>query len=606
MAITWSQPNAPFSGIDKRWQCGDVSNDGKVMMAGTFFGGDGFLYRSDDYGASFSKITTVDIGVNANGYWQVKLNSDGNRAVTIVQTQDDGSNFLYYNNSSWTRILSGYDNNATTCAIDYDGTSVLMGGHYNTTGLFLYSGNSGIKLDSAGYMGNATPTGEYYWENCAINGGKIIAHTDYRVPDGVVVIGEYPYTTGHWTKWNWSTVSNDDRYNDCTVNKEGTKFLLCGLWISGYERAVFAKESTSDWGLTPLRYCSGEAPPGTSGFNFWQTNSLGMSFSKISNDSSLLSSLQQGLVGHWALDSATGTTDLSTGGHSGTAYGGMAIGGAIGRTGEAGTATTFITDDYIQFSGSANSPLNITGDEISISYWIYPNSAKVFSMVVNKDSVDSYQYSSYYENNKFFFLLGIEMGEAHSTVNTYPLYNWYHVVNVYNGAKMKIFVNTIQDLDHAITGNIETNSYKDLGIGAFCDTHFYPEPAHPNSYMNGILSDVRIYDRALTSNEIACLYTSTSPTRILVGSTDTGFPQYWNNWSDSTTSSGLDPYGDVTPRAWHISSMDGIGQYLMCGAADGLLFVGINDDLYNQPYVFGPAGYFQGIRSIQGIRTLTL
>ncbi|MDD5766506.1 MAG: T9SS type A sorting domain-containing protein, partial [Candidatus Marinimicrobia bacterium] len=79
---------------------------------------------------------------------------------------------------------------------------------------------------------------------------------------------------------------------------------------------------------------------------------------------------------------------------------------------------------------------------------------------------------------------------------------WYHVVGIYDGTNMLLYVNGALTSQTAFSGAIKTTTI-DLMIGQVL-------PSVSTYNFKGTLDDVRIYDYALSFEEIAQLYTEPS------------------------------------------------------------------------------------------------
>jgi hypothetical protein len=81
-------------------------------------------------------------------------------------------------------------------------------------------------------------------------------------------------------------------------------------------------------------------------------------------------------------------------------------------------------------------------------------------------------------------------------VATFPLVtnNWYYVAGTYDGAYARLYINGNFNNQAAGTGSISTSALP-LTIGGGSGINF-----------NGLLDDVRIYNRALSAAEIQALY----------------------------------------------------------------------------------------------------
>jgi eukaryotic-like serine/threonine-protein kinase len=80
--------------------------------------------------------------------------------------------------------------------------------------------------------------------------------------------------------------------------------------------------------------------------------------------------------------------------------------------------------------------------------------------------------------------------------------HWHHVIGVYDGMKMKLFVDSDLDISAKATGRINTNSEP---------VHIGKNSEKPGRMWNGLIDDVRIYNYALSEIEIEALYSDEKP-----------------------------------------------------------------------------------------------
>jgi len=80
---------------------------------------------------------------------------------------------------------------------------------------------------------------------------------------------------------------------------------------------------------------------------------------------------------------------------------------------------------------------------------------------------------------------------------------WHHLVGVYDGTAMTLYVDGNKDVQKVASGQIRTNSYR-LLIGA----NAYYLNSSPREW-EGLIDDVRIYSYALNEHEIKKLYANT-------------------------------------------------------------------------------------------------
>ena len=198
-----------------------------------------------------------------------------------------------------------------------------------------------------------------------------------------------------------------------------------------------------------------------------------------------------GLVGYWMLDEGSGTTAYDSSGYDnhGTIY------GATWADGKAGKALSFDgVDDYVSVPDSAS--LDIT-NEITIEAWImkpdYTN-----GWILNKES--SYNLEIAGGDNSIECNLKEQDGPGHTFFfgGNFPPNVWTHVAMTYDGNFLKAYLNGDELGRRSLTITIETST-SDLLIGRRL-------LGTPN-YFKGIIDEVRVYNRALSEEEIIFIAT---------------------------------------------------------------------------------------------------
>jgi prepilin-type N-terminal cleavage/methylation domain-containing protein len=215
--------------------------------------------------------------------------------------------------------------------------------------------------------------------------------------------------------------------------------------------------------------------------------------------------LSNGLVGYWALDNTTGTTDLSGNGNNGTAYGTMSIGTAANHLGTANKATTFDgVDDYVDVQHNINQ-INLP---LTISTWVKSTIVnqgdwKAFISKYTAGSnngwgIDSSsgEYHFYYFKDASNKLMSGSFGYSFGATST----DWVLLTTVVNTSGLTLYRNGVGVTSGLWTG-IAGNSSQSANLQIGRITNY-------GIYFNGLISDVRIYNRALTQTEITNLYNS--------------------------------------------------------------------------------------------------
>jgi hypothetical protein len=220
-------------------------------------------------------------------------------------------------------------------------------------------------------------------------------------------------------------------------------------------------------------------------------------------------SLTDGLVAYWNFDETSGETAIdSAGTNNGTLYGDA-------------TRVSGILNGGLRFSGNgyvnvpSSSSLNINGNAITISVWYKPSTSNVFtnsnSQMVCKWYDGESSYSLGYSSGSNQIWLAIDAtnnANAYSSISVDIVNQWYHIVGVYDGTQQIVYVDKIAGTPVANSGNIDITS-RSLRISGYSSGSGY-------SPLNGTIDDVRIYNRALSADEVAQLYAVPEPATLFL------------------------------------------------------------------------------------------
>lgn len=199
-------------------------------------------------------------------------------------------------------------------------------------------------------------------------------------------------------------------------------------------------------------------------------------------------------------------------------HGSLTGGGSFGKNGPLGNSVEF--DGYNSGSrielGSDNllNPNNVT-----VSAWVYPYD--------QGGNYSSYNYNYIYSNardccnpyNGIDFRIvngnidfGICNGDRYSATGGSPSSEvWSHVIGTYDGSTIKVYLNGNQVASNGYTGGVGSPSTYDNYIGGM---------GHgPDQYiLDGKLSNLRVYNRALSQSEVNQLYNFRGGSRSSQGS----------------------------------------------------------------------------------------
>lgn len=213
--------------------------------------------------------------------------------------------------------------------------------------------------------------------------------------------------------------------------------------------------------------------------------------------------LFNGLVGYWTMNESSwnGTSgevkDSSVNSNNGTAQNGATT-TSSSKYSYAGSFDG--SNDYVSIPH--NSGLNSMQ---TVSAWIKTNSQNtVQSIVQKKQAATGGQYYALYidsNNNVTFYINGATAGNGASTpTNSITTGTWTFVVGTYDGSTIKTYINgQSSGTPVSLTAGDYSNS-NNFYIGIHAST--------TAQKFNGTMDEVRVYNRALSADEVTQLYTN--------------------------------------------------------------------------------------------------
>lgn len=199
--------------------------------------------------------------------------------------------------------------------------------------------------------------------------------------------------------------------------------------------------------------------------------------------------------------------DESGNGNNGTVYGATLT---EDRFGNQNSAYSFDgIDDYIKTSAS-----NLPTAERTVSLWFNVNTVSnqpgllgyggdssggnSWFMGLNLQSFKSYHMSGHWLVNRIDYYYDSE-----------PIGEWHHWVITTDSSGTKMYVDGILEVSNSTYVNNTYVSEKELGIGVISSPNgFVPYTDANVGYCDGVLDEIRIYNRALSESEIQALYNS--------------------------------------------------------------------------------------------------
>lgn len=307
---------------------------------------------------------------------------------------------------------------------------------------------------------------------------------------------KYPQAVGGSSGWITTLVNNGELKDVPSAIPAGT--FPCSIEQNGYCYKTNASQ-TEAIVYAPLE--TSAHPSGTTPYFLWssaggESGTYYSVFEDITSTSGFIfgpsSSLTQGLVGWWKMNG--NASDSSGNSNHGTVSGTTL---SANRNGQANKAYGFNgTSDYI----SANISPNIPGTSpITYEAWVYPTAFNVF--VVGKTYGDPMGVgidNTGHIRVRFYTDSSLNLSTYYISTASMSLNAWHQIAVTWAPNIISFYIDGVfsdSQTTAAQTGSISTVSgivigYISAGFG----------------YFSGSIDDVRIYNRALSSDEITNLY----------------------------------------------------------------------------------------------------
>jgi len=248
----------------------------------------------------------------------------------------------------------------------------------------------------------------------------------------------------------------------------------------------------------------------------------------------------------WKLDDQNAITDYSGNGNTGSnngatnSPGGVAyapswkIPSALPITSAANytTALDFGGSDYIDCGNNSS----LVPSSLTISLWFKTSgSASAIPRLINKSYSASAPYDSYFiniNNNVLNFKIGVSSASVKIAGATNVVDGkWHHVVGTYDGSQLKLYLDGNSEATPVSeTRAIIENTTYNLTIGCELGAYNFSWP------FTGDISNVSIFDSALTAPQVSTLYNGGTPETAI-----SFLPVSW--WKLDTGGSTITDYG---------------------------------------------------------------
>ncbi len=201
-----------------------------------------------------------------------------------------------------------------------------------------------------------------------------------------------------------------------------------------------------------------------------------------------------GLVGWWTFDETSGNTAKDS---SGKGNDGRIVGNAKWVPGKIGGALEFDGSTYVDCGNKAS--LNVR-EQITMSFWFkvkaFQNTWEAF--LAKGDGAYRASRSAGTGNSVHMGITGSNYFDATAPIVTDD--QWHHYAGTYDGATATIYVDGVLAAQRSYTGPIGDSSGYNFYIGENAQA--------TGRLLHGLMDDVRIYDRALSVQQVVDLITT--------------------------------------------------------------------------------------------------
>jgi len=148
------------------------------------------------------------------------------------------------------------------------------------------------------------------------------------------------------------------------------------------------------------------------------------------------------------------------------------------------------------------------GGSDSMPYWGYVDEVQIWNRVLTQEEINTIYNSReiQWPAQPFSFDLAPGSNEINVSSSTIPQNGvWYHVAGTYDGSTARLYVNGIQENAVSASGNLVLPTWVEIGS--------VNTPTGRYNYFEGVLDEVKVWNRALSASEIRGLVSTTTTTR---------------------------------------------------------------------------------------------
>jgi fibronectin type 3 domain-containing protein/anti-sigma regulatory factor (Ser/Thr protein kinase) len=267
----------------------------------------------------------------------------------------------------------------------------------------------------------------------------------------------------------------------------GTQVTITGAYFTGATEVAFNGVPAPNFTIVSTAQIRATVPNDATTGKITVTAPGGTTTS--SNDFTVTTSL----IGYWKFDEGNGTqaADASGNGNNGTVV------DATWTTGKVGGALRFDgVNNYVGLGNGAS--LNVTG-LITLAAWVKPENISGLRNIISHGYTLSPNGEVILRMNSGKYEIGTWDGAGHGTTFPIPtgdLNTWVHLAGTYDGVAWRLYRNGVQvNATNDATGAVTVNANWAIGARGTGTERFF----------QGCIDEARIYNRALSSGEIAQL-----------------------------------------------------------------------------------------------------
>ena len=164
-------------------------------------------------------------------------------------------------------------------------------------------------------------------------------------------------------------------------------------------------------------------------------------------------------------------------------------------------------DDYVDCGNDES--LDFGPGDFTASLWFKANimAGMMVGTQINSGNYQGWYLGSYYGNDLHFEVKDVDNRRTIANFEFTDTQSWHHLVGAREGSLLTVYLDGVNKINASGAGNIPF--LDKLLIGA--------RPSPVSSFFNGQISDVRIYNRALSAEEVEQLYKGYDIRNGLVG-----------------------------------------------------------------------------------------